>query len=144
MASTLPITFKANTFRLNRSHQYADHLWLRSVGTIATSASGATDSVIAAHLPEGDMAIPTVFGALSWTAPGASGNGECRIKLADTSSHMVTAASFTAEKAAFFGGVVEIGNRWQISVDPASSGLVFKAMNPVTGVYETKHVITSV
>lgn len=143
MASTLPIGFKAKTFRLNKSHQYADHLWLRSVSTVASSLSGMTDSVTAAHLPDGDTAIPTVFGALSWAAPGVSTGGECRIRLFDTSSTMVTAAAFTAEKAAF-SGVVEIGNRWQISVDPASSSLVFKAMNPVTGVYEIKHVITSV
>jgi hypothetical protein len=143
MASTLPIGFKAKTFRLNKSHQYADHLWLRSVSTVANSLSGATDSVTAAHLPEGDMAIPTVFGALSWAAPGASTGGECRIRVFDTSSHMVTAAAFTSEKASF-SGMVEIGDRWQISVDPVSSNLVFKAAHPATGVYEIKHVITSV
>lgn len=142
-------SFKAKTFRLNKSHQYADQLWLKSVGTIATpTTTGQTDSVKAAYLPEGDLAIPTVFGVLSWNAPGLATSGECKIKVFDNSSQMVTAASFTPEKASFSGLVnsaqgLEIDGKWRISIDPVTSGLTFAQKNTATGLYETKHMVTS-
>ena len=147
---TLPINFKANAFRANRSHQYADQLWLKSIATIASpSTTGKTDSVSAAYLPNGDTAIPTVFGVLSWKAPNPTTSAECSIKLQSTNSApLVTAATFTSERALFSGTVhtasgVEIGNQWRIAVDPVSSSLVFEKANAVTGAYEVKHSITS-
>lgn len=146
----MTIAFKAKTFRLNSSHQYADQLWTKNISTIATTATtGKTDSVSAAYLPEGDTAIPTVFGVLSWTAPGVSTSGECNIRVFDHElSTMVTAASLTPSKAAFAGMLstpqgLEIDHMWRISVHAASSGLAFEKYNAATGVYEVKHTISS-
>lgn len=149
MTSTLPITFKAKTFRLNRSHQYADQLWLKNISTIASpSTTGETNSVNAAYLPDGDTALPTVFGMLSWTAPSSTIDAQCNIKVFDSTSHMVTAASFTPTKASFSGIVstsqgLEIDNTWKISIDTSSLGLVFAKYNASTGLYEVKHIISS-
>ena len=77
-------TFKAKTFRLTKSTQYADQLWLKSLSTIATpSTEGQTDSVRAAYLPGGDTAVPTVFGTLSWKAPNEGNPGQCAINVSD-------------------------------------------------------------
>lgn len=149
MTSTLPITFKAKTFRLNKSHQYADQLWLKNISTIASpSTTGETDSVKAAYLPDGDTALPTVFGMLSWTAPSSTIEAHCKINVFDADSHMVTAASFTPSNASFSGIVrtpqgLEIDNTWRISIDSSSSGLAFEKFNELTGMYEVKHVISS-
>lgn len=146
----MSIAFKAKAFRLNQSHQYADQLWIKNISTIASSGTtGRTDSVKAAYLPEGDTAIPTVFGVLSWDAPGVATSGVCNIKVFDTDqSSMATAASFTPSKASFSGVVstsqgIEIDNAWRIAIHPDSSGLAFEKYNAATGAYDVKHIISS-
>jgi hypothetical protein len=142
------IEFKARAFRLNRSDQYADQLWTRTLSTIAEpSSGGTTDALKAAYLPSGDLAVPTVFGVLSWTSPSSLGSAQCRIRLFDSATNAVTtAASFTSTRAEFAGLVatpqgLEIDGTWRIHVDAATGSLVFQWRNP-SGVFETKHAIT--
>jgi hypothetical protein len=149
--TTTTTTFKAASFRLNRSSQYADHLWLKGISTVASpSTTGRTDSLSAAYLPNGDTAIPNIFGKLSWSAPTTgTENATCNIQvLSPTSQELVTAASFTAEKTSFSGAVrtaaaLEFGDTWRISVDPLTESLRFEKMNQDTGVYEPMQSITS-
>ena len=153
---TTTTTFKASTFRLTRSSQYADHLWLKGISTVASpSTTGRTDSLSAAYLPNGDTAIPNIFGKLSWTAPITGTDTEnardatCNIQvLPPTSQELVTAASFTAEKTSFSGAVrtaagLEFGDSWRISTDPINASLRFEKFNEDTGVYEIMQSITS-
>lgn len=146
----LTTTFKASTFRLNRSNQYADHLWLNGISTIASpSTTGTTDSLRAAYLPGGDTAIPNIFGKLSWNAPVSGTAANCDIQVLSPISHeLTTAVTLTSEKSTFSGIVhtalgLEIGNLWRISVDPQTSSLRFEKMNEVTGKYEAMQIITS-
>ncbi len=151
---TTTTTFKASSFRLTRSSQYADHLWLKGISTVASpSTTGRTDSLSAAYLPNGDTAIPNIFGKLSWTAPttgtGNAGAATCNIQvLSPTSQELVTAASFTAEKTSFLGAVrtatgLEFGDSWRISADPLNASLRFEKFNEDMGVYEIMQSITS-
>jgi hypothetical protein len=153
---TTTTTFKASTFRLNRSNQYADHLWLKGISTVASpSTTGRTDSLSAAYLPNGDSAIPNIFGKLSWTAPTTgttpqdTDDATCNIQvLSPTSQQLVTAASFTSGKASFSGIVrtaagLEIGDTWRVSVDPLTETLQFEKFNMVTGRYDVMQSITS-
>jgi len=147
---TLTTTFKASKFRLNQSNQYADHLWLNGISTVASpSTTGTTDSLRAAYLPSGDTAIPNIFGKLSWHAPMAGTAANCDIQVVSpVSQALTTAVSLTAEKSSFSGIVhtalgLEIGNVWRISVDSQTSSLCFEKMNEGTGKYETMQIITS-
>jgi len=154
---TTTTTFKASTFRLTRSSsQYADHLWLKGISTVASpSTTGRTDSLSAAYLPNGDSAIPNIFGKLSWTAPTTGTTPEdaddatCNIQvLSPTSQQLVTAASFTSGIASFSGIVhtaagLEIGDTWRVSVDPLTESLRFEKFNEVTGLYNVMQSITS-
>lgn len=142
-------TFKASSFRLNRSSQYADHLWLKGISTVASPlTSGRTNSLSATYLPNGNTAIPNVFGMLSWNAPSADA-ATCDIQvISPTSQQLVTAASFTTEKTSFSGAVrtatgLEIGDSWRISEDPLTASLRFEKKNLQTGVYEAMQSITA-
>jgi hypothetical protein len=147
---TATTTFKASAFRLNRSSQYADHLWLKGISTVASpSTTGRTDSLSAAYLPNGDTAIPNIFGKLSWNSPTIDTPANCEIQvLSPTSQQLVTAASFTTEKTSFSGTLrtaasLEIGNTWRISVEQLTGSLRFEKLNEQTGVYEVMQSITA-
>lgn len=143
------IAFKARTFRLTKSHQYADQLWTSNLSTIASPTTlGRTDSVKAAYLPNGDSAVPTVFGVLSWDAPSGSVDASCTIRVFDTQSNtVIPAASFTSSRADFSGMVattqgLEIDGAWRIVRDPVTDALAFQRKN-ADGIYQTKHTISS-
>jgi hypothetical protein len=102
-------TFKATTFRLNNSTQYADQLWLKSLGAIATSSTdGETEAFKAAYLDDGNLAVPSVFGSMSWGMPVEGSSrvepSRCTIKLFE-GEDMVPAATFEPFVATFPGTV---------------------------------------
>lgn len=77
-------TFKATAFRSSSGTQYGDQLWLNGLGTIATpSTEGRTVALKAAYLEDGDAAIPSVFGSLSWTAPTEEALAQCTVNVYD-------------------------------------------------------------
>lgn len=93
--------FKSKTFRLNTSTQYADKVWLKSLGTIATpSTGGETDSVKVAYLDDDLNAVPEVFGSMSWRAATEEVPSYCKINLFD-GTDMVTAMSITPSLVTF-------------------------------------------
>lgn len=154
MSSAEPVAFKATRFRLNTSTQYADQLWLKNVSTVASPATmGTTDSVKAAYLPNGDGAVPTIFGVMNWQAPLSGNPSECNIKVLDSaSSTLETALKLTNDRAQFSGMVassqgMEIGSGasapWRMTVDPVTGSLLFLKYNSSTGVYEEKHAIST-
>ncbi len=151
---TSPVAFKATRFRVNTSTQYADQLWLKNISTVATPDTlGQTDSVKAAYLPDGNSAIPSVFGTMTWKAPLEASPSECSIKLYDSStSTMETVATMTQAKAQFSGWMasnvgMEIGSGtsapWHVTMNPTTGSLVFSKYNPSTGVYDWKHEISA-
>ncbi len=102
-------TFKATTYRLNSSTQYADQLWLNALGAIATpSTGGVTESVKAAYLDDGSLAVPTVFGSMSWKAPMDASSGRCTIKLFD-GEDTVDAVTIEPSVATFNGDCIVTG-----------------------------------
>jgi hypothetical protein len=130
--SSSTFQFKPRSFRLNRSAQYADQLWLKTVSTVVMpSTEGAhIDSVRAAYLPEGDAAVPSVFGVLSWQAPLVSLPAECQVQFHDGTA-MVPAMTVQPSRTAFTGVAaaadwLEVGtgsNRWRIVPNEADGSL---------------------
>jgi hypothetical protein len=95
--------FKARTFRLNKSSQYADKVWLNSLGTIATSSTaGETVSVKVAYLDDDDNAVPAVFGSMSWRTATEEVPAYCKINLFD-GTDMVTAMYMEPSLVTFNG-----------------------------------------
>lgn len=123
-------TFKAKNFRYTKSTQYADQLWLKTVGTIATAWTyGQSDSLRVAFLGEDSTAVPAVFGSMSWTAP-LSSPSQCTIKLLD-GSDMLAAMTIEPSKTTVTGLTVN-GNVHLPFLPNAATGHVV-SFNPSTG-----------
>lgn len=136
-------TFKAKTFRLNASTQYADQLWLNSLGAIATSSTGGeAESVKVAYLADDDNAVPSVFGSMSWRTATEEVPSYCQIKLYD-GVDMVPAMTVEPTLATFNGDLLAAGRGTLsgLTVDgpvyfpsmPASSSSMFMTWDPSTG-----------
>lgn len=145
------MAFKASTFRLTDSLQYADELWLRSLGAVAQPATGGrVDAVRAALLPdEGDTAQPVVFGSLSWQAAAAPGpavgpGAHCTINVFDASQGNVVPAMNVAAAAVTVAGSLEInagaGAPWRLAVD--ETGDILMIQKWVDGAYQTKSLVS--
>lgn len=101
-------TFRESAFRSTTGTQYADQLWLRNIGTIATpSTYGETESLRVGYLEDGDGAIPSLFGSLLWKAP-TSEPAQCEIKVSD-GFDLVTALSVNCFETAVNGSLAVNG-----------------------------------
>lgn len=133
-------TFKPRTYRLNTSTQYADRLWLNSLGAIATSSTeGETESVKVAYLDDDDdNAVPEVFGSMSWKHATEEVPTSCKINLFD-GTDMVTAMYMEPYMTTFNGdcnvaGRLTIDGPLYMPSMPALSGSsLFMTWDPVTG-----------
>lgn len=122
-------TFKAKNFRFTKSTQYADQLWLKTMGTIATAYTyGQSDSLRVAYLAEDSTAVPAVFGSMSWTAP-LEAPTRCTINLLDGSDmvvgmtiepHQTTVTGLTANGSVTLPNLPTLSTGTVVSYDPAT------------------------
>jgi hypothetical protein len=141
------MVFRANTFRLTEGLQYADELWLRSMGAVATPATaGRVDAVRAAFLPDGDAAQPAELGALSWQADAnpSQGDAHCVINVFDADQGVAVPAMNVTPKGVSVAGALEFntatGAPWRLAVDATGNLLMIQKL--VNGNYQTKSLVS--